>query len=54
MAEESTNTMHNMMTSDYGDGKLSKEKELNSSMSINTSNSSDDYTKAIETTKGGN
>lgn len=49
--EEQTNTQNvtNFMKNDYGDSKMSKTNELNSSMSIN-STGNDELTKKL---KGG-
>ena len=49
MEEQNTENVTNFMTSDYGDKKVSKEKELNSNMSINNT-SNDELTSKL---KGG-
>jgi len=43
--------MHDMMTSSYGDGKLSKENELNDTMSIAPS-APDSYENTLMQGKG--
>lgn len=48
---EEKNTMNSKMVTDYGSEKFSKEKELNSSMSIKN-NSPDEYTNTIKNIGG--
>lgn len=52
MAENmETQTNKSFMVSDYGDNKLSKEKEINASMTI-ADKPKDEYTRAIENIGG--
>lgn len=46
--------MKDFMKSTYGEEKLSKENELNESMTIETGNSADEYTRKIKNINGGN
>lgn len=52
MSEAIKNNTKSMMTSDYGDKKLSKEVELNSGMSIDPA-SADEYERKIKALKSG-
>ena len=49
--ENETNTLHDFTTSHFGDTKLSKENELNESMTI-TPQAQDEYTTTIENLGG--
>lgn len=44
--------LHSMMVSDYGDEKLSKDRELNASMSISATQNGDEYQRTIEKENG--
>lgn len=41
------NDMHGMMQETYNDGRISKRRELNESMSIDTSKSEDQYGQQV-------
>lgn len=53
MENENKNSMKGMMKSNYGDNKLDKSDELNSSMSI-SNKVSDEYTRTIHNIGGAN
>lgn len=53
MDNENKNTMRGMMKEDYDDIKLSKDRELNESMTI-TETSQDEYTRKIHNIGGSN
>lgn len=48
------NTTRSMTTDSFGDSKLDKSKELNSSMSVDKNVSGDEYTRKIRNITGGN